>query len=370
AHLKDLMNVNGVILVATAKDPNNHAIVLGIGVVPFENFEHWQWFLKHLRDSNLIQSPTVIISDRQKGLIKACTNVYPDALHRYCLRHIVANIRAKGTHVPPDHEAIIYKIARADSNDTYTSLMEQLNRINPGAAKYLCEIDPTHWVTYLFTMPTFDNLTSNLADSANNWLGDDMRSSDIVQMHFKYLLHMLKNVNNRRSAAEKWPSDGLTPVQAKLFDELVMRARRLSVYESHDTNVADAPRTFVVCQYDVNSSSPLSYRLVELQNLKCQCGMWFDKMRPCVHAIASMIFCKINPLEHYPELYSTDWFKKIYSSSIVPVPPLDLARNEHCTAPVPCESELNNRPRGRRPEKRKKVRGMDGKNKRKTSHRQ
>ena len=58
--------------------------------------------------------------------------MYPDALYRYCLRHIVANIRSKGTHVPAEHEAIIYKIARADSNDTYTSLMEQLNRINPG----------------------------------------------------------------------------------------------------------------------------------------------------------------------------------------------------------------------------------------------
>ncbi|KAF0707065.1 hypothetical protein AaE_013790 [Aphanomyces astaci] len=37
AHLKDLMNSNGVLLLATVKDPNNHLVVLGIAMVPVDN---------------------------------------------------------------------------------------------------------------------------------------------------------------------------------------------------------------------------------------------------------------------------------------------------------------------------------------------
>ncbi|KAF0736809.1 hypothetical protein Ae201684_006966 [Aphanomyces euteiches] len=67
AHMKDLMNANGTLLLATAKDPNNHIIVLGLAIVPVENQAHWTWLLHCLQDSGLLISSIVLVSDRMKG---------------------------------------------------------------------------------------------------------------------------------------------------------------------------------------------------------------------------------------------------------------------------------------------------------------
>ncbi|KAH9158421.1 hypothetical protein LEN26_002988 [Aphanomyces euteiches] len=65
-----LMNSNGVLLVATTKDPNNHLLVLGIAIVPVENYDNWQWFMRHLQTAGILRADVVILSDRDKGLKK------------------------------------------------------------------------------------------------------------------------------------------------------------------------------------------------------------------------------------------------------------------------------------------------------------
>ncbi|KAF0721349.1 hypothetical protein Ae201684_019171 [Aphanomyces euteiches] len=68
-HLKDLMNSNGVLLVATTKDPNNHLLVLGIAIVLVENYDNWQWFMRHLQVAGILDGDVVILPDRDKGCL-------------------------------------------------------------------------------------------------------------------------------------------------------------------------------------------------------------------------------------------------------------------------------------------------------------
>ncbi|RHY19525.1 hypothetical protein DYB28_013331 [Aphanomyces astaci] len=176
---------------------NSHDTV-AVAVVPAENHSNWEWFIGHLIKSELMPTDTVIVSDRQKGLIKACQQMCPHIPHRFCMRHIVANIKASGTYLTPEHEGALYKLARSDSQDTYDLQYNRVLKVNPGAALYVDKIPKVNWVTFAFPRPTFDNVTSNLSEAANSWLGEDLRSSDIVTLHFKYLMHMLKNINARR----------------------------------------------------------------------------------------------------------------------------------------------------------------------------
>ncbi|XP_020147897.1 uncharacterized protein [Aegilops tauschii subsp. strangulata] len=87
------------ILAATGQDGNNNVFPIAFGVVDKEDGPKWTWFLNQLRvcigTSNQFGNYT-IMSDRQKGLLKAINEVFPQSPQRYCLRHIYANIQSAG----------------------------------------------------------------------------------------------------------------------------------------------------------------------------------------------------------------------------------------------------------------------------------
>ncbi|KAF0703490.1 hypothetical protein AaE_015349 [Aphanomyces astaci] len=76
-HLKDVMSTNGVLLLATTRDPNNELIILALAIVPVEDGSNWTWFLNHVKAAGIMDKNPVILSDRQKGLINACNTVCP-----------------------------------------------------------------------------------------------------------------------------------------------------------------------------------------------------------------------------------------------------------------------------------------------------
>ena len=59
-----------------------------------EKQENYEWALEKLKGM-LVESPTVIVSDRELALMNAIANVFPDAVNLICLWHINKNIVAK-----------------------------------------------------------------------------------------------------------------------------------------------------------------------------------------------------------------------------------------------------------------------------------
>ncbi|KAG9408304.1 hypothetical protein AC1031_021544 [Aphanomyces cochlioides] len=180
-----------------------------------------------LAEANLFSFDPVIISDRQRGLIQAGKSVLPDCHHRYCLHHIVANIKStKGHWLTSAEEVIVYLMARADSADTFHRLAQRLLEKNAdmqcfqhsyfdctGAYRYLTDdtrLPRGNWVTYAIPQATFDNVTSNMSESADKWLGSELRASDVMAMYFKFLLH-LENVNARSKKSSAWSDGSVTP---------------------------------------------------------------------------------------------------------------------------------------------------------------
>ncbi|KAM0055995.1 putative transposase, mutator type, MULE transposase domain-containing protein [Helianthus debilis subsp. tardiflorus] len=87
----------GQILTSVGIDSNNGIYPLAYALVESENTSTWTWFLKCLgEDLDLeVNSNFTFISDRQKGIIPALKKVYPMAEHRFCLRHIHENMKAR-----------------------------------------------------------------------------------------------------------------------------------------------------------------------------------------------------------------------------------------------------------------------------------
>ncbi|KAK4279329.1 hypothetical protein QN277_011126 [Acacia crassicarpa] len=83
----------GILLTAVGVDGNDSLYPLAIGLVEKENAHHWLWFLQWLQKSlNLGGGENLtLMSDVQKGLVNAVSEVLPTAEHRFCARHIYAN---------------------------------------------------------------------------------------------------------------------------------------------------------------------------------------------------------------------------------------------------------------------------------------
>ncbi|XP_077230197.1 uncharacterized protein LOC143863418 [Tasmannia lanceolata] len=78
----------GILLIAIGVDGNNGLYPLAFGVVETENEDSWRWFFMLLRQYVLTAEMNIftICSDRQKGLLQAVPNIFPNSHHSYCMR--------------------------------------------------------------------------------------------------------------------------------------------------------------------------------------------------------------------------------------------------------------------------------------------
>ena len=81
-------STGGTLLIACFKDGNYNIFIIAAGVVSGENEDNWKWFLQHLK-AKMEHSPSFIVSDREKGLLKAVATVFTGVPHFYCFRHVM-----------------------------------------------------------------------------------------------------------------------------------------------------------------------------------------------------------------------------------------------------------------------------------------
>nr|GEV35877.1 reverse transcriptase domain-containing protein [Tanacetum cinerariifolium] len=86
-------NFNGVLAAALRIDGNNSIFPVAYGVLESENTSSWKWFLVSLKKAMGTPNGLVISSDMQIGLEAAITQVYPNAEHRECMRHLYGNFK-------------------------------------------------------------------------------------------------------------------------------------------------------------------------------------------------------------------------------------------------------------------------------------
>jgi hypothetical protein len=88
------------ILAATGRDDNHNIYPIAWAVVAKEDTKNWKWFLEQLKEVLGGEEGNfgnyTIMSDRQKGLLKEVSTIFPNSPQRYCLKHIYANFQIAG----------------------------------------------------------------------------------------------------------------------------------------------------------------------------------------------------------------------------------------------------------------------------------
>jgi hypothetical protein len=160
----------GQLLTAVGIDPNDCIFPIAMGLVEVESTSSWEWFLTTLRDDLNISNTAhfTIMSDKQKGLINAVGKIFPDAEHRFCVRHLYQNFHKK--HKGETLKNDLWAIARSTSIPTWQRNMDKLKVDSEDAFKWVEELQPNTWIKAFFSdFPKCDMLLNNHSEVFNRY---------------------------------------------------------------------------------------------------------------------------------------------------------------------------------------------------------
>ncbi|XP_017241153.2 uncharacterized protein LOC108213876 [Daucus carota subsp. sativus] len=168
----------GQLLSAVGRDGNHCILPVAIAVVENENYESWKWFLQLLIDDLDLGEGTgkTLISDQQKGLDKAIRELMPYVEHRFCTRHLCANLKK----VYPSNLVTncFWTASTSTHPQAFKKAMKELERVSKGAAEKMNELDPGVWSKALTAINSQKKqVTSQLSTASKSCTGSTTRTT-------------------------------------------------------------------------------------------------------------------------------------------------------------------------------------------------
>ncbi|KAH7857175.1 hypothetical protein Vadar_009876 [Vaccinium darrowii] len=232
------------------------------GVVEKEKKKTWLWFLQLVgEDLDIVNSHAwTFMSDKQKGLIDAVSELFPNASHRFCVRHLYNNF--KGNFKGLVLKDILWKASRATSIPAFRNAKEEMKKADLNAYKRLCERPPINWSrSHFSTFPKCDILLNNLSESFN---------SAILIARDQSIISMLERIRH-------------------ILTEMVVKRRR----QWRNAWVTFAPK-YTSWRWDLDGN-------------------------PCIHAVAAYNLFDQEPLDHVHQCYSKATYLKTYDNMLAPL---------------------------------------------------
>ncbi|XP_052624780.1 uncharacterized protein LOC111898031 [Lactuca sativa] len=321
ACLRDLLGFDGAfmkgpfpgqVLSAVGLDSNNGIYPLAYGIVESENTESWKWFLDNLGDDLDLgrNSNFTFISNRQKGLHTAVEQIFPNAEHRYCIRHIHDNMRKRWRQT--EYRDHLWRCASATTIPEFEHLMKEFSQYDKEACEWLKQIPPKHWARSHFSgRAVSDVLISNMCEVFNGKIekGRDKPVIGCLEFIREYLMKRICNVMKEMKKA-KGP---LTPTAT---DILTARKKTVASQYIARWNGGD--------KYQVTGALQ-DQHVVDVRNKTCTCRKWELIGIPCRHAIATLNEMSKDPeaeLDIYKwvhKVYFLETWKKAYSFKVEPI---------------------------------------------------
>ncbi|XP_037475714.1 uncharacterized protein LOC119353223 isoform X1 [Triticum dicoccoides] len=273
-------------------------------LVDKETNETWDWFVSLLcSDLKLGDgSDYVIISDQQKGILKAVENWLPRAEHRNCARHLYANWRK--TYREKEWQKLFWACAKASSPMLFNLARAKLAQETVEGARDVMKTDPHHWSRAWFRLGSnCDSVDSNICESFNKWIVEP-RCLPAISMFEAIRVKIMARIEYQRTESDKWTGTICPTVLRKLKKSINASAYCHAVWNGEDL-------------YEVTHRE---HRFqVNLEEWTCSCRYWQLSGLPCPHAI-SCIFFKTNNIDDYiDKCYSIEAFKKTYAFCLQPV---------------------------------------------------
>lgn len=294
----------GQLLTAVGMDPNDCIYPIAFAVVEVESLATWKWFLETLKNDLGIENtyPWTIMTDKQKGLIPAVQQVFPESEHRFCVRHLYSNFQLQFKGEVPKNQ--LWACARSSSVQEWNKNMDVMRNLNKSAYEWLEKLPPNTWVRAFFSeFPKCDILLNNNCEVFNKYILE-ARELPILTMLEKIKGQLMtRHFNKQKELADQ-------------FQGLICPKIRKKVLKN-----ADAANTCYALPagQGIFQVHEREYQyIVDINAMYCDCRRWDLTGIPCNHAISCLRHERINAESILPNCYTTDAFSKAYGFNIWP----------------------------------------------------
>ncbi|XP_024006403.1 protein FAR1-RELATED SEQUENCE 4-like [Eutrema salsugineum] len=274
-----LKNIYGGMLVfATAQDPNHHHYPIAMGVIDREKDGSWNWFLETLKTVIPDDEELVFMSDRHKSILKAVHEVYPKSQHGHCVWHLSQNVRGKAAVGFKDICAARFRdCAHMYTEYDFISAYTDFGRRFPKAAEYLAAVPVEKWARCYFKGDKYNLDTSNACESMNS-VFKRARKYSLLPLIDAYVEKLSEWFNKHRKDTVSATSLGkqLVPYVENELHTRCAVATHLLVTELNGSEL----------EYSVTGVDGKRYQ-VDLLRRNCSCRCFDIDKIPCVHAIAA-----------------------------------------------------------------------------------
>ncbi|PWA72868.1 transposase, MuDR, MULE transposase domain protein [Artemisia annua] len=215
AHLKG--RYLGTNLAAVAMDGNNQIIPIATGVTHGETGESWTWFLSKLKECIGEVPGLAIISDRHFAIGLACKNVFPNAFHGYCCRHLMMNCNMQSDRL----KGLYWKTCKAYTRAEFDRCVACIRVMRPAAYRKLEDAGFEKWSRAYCPANRYNYMTSNSAESINS-LTREVQKVPITMLMDWYRQLLQRWYCDRRSKYEDaLDEEVLDWATAKIYDRIL-----------------------------------------------------------------------------------------------------------------------------------------------------
>ncbi|KAL7189163.1 hypothetical protein ACSBR1_038933 [Camellia fascicularis] len=239
------------------------------------------------------------------GLEPAFEEVMPNVEHRFCMRHIYSNFRAKFKGI--ELRDLLWKAATAGIVREFEFHMNKLKEMDPEEKAYnwLRKIDPTLWTRSHFSPRSrCDTLVNNMCESFNN---------NILEARDKPKINMLEWIRRRVMHRIQIKKEGIEKYTGESCPNIVKDLEALKVQARNYFATYCGDRKFEVDCGDTT-------HIVDLEERKCSCRMWDLTGIPYKHAVSSIFVQREKPEDYVHPYYSKQHYLVAYNSMMHPVP--------------------------------------------------
>ncbi|XP_074305871.1 uncharacterized protein LOC141641092 [Silene latifolia] len=257
----------GQLLVAVGRVGNNQMFPIAWAVVDVENTESWSWFLQLLAEDLQTSDGAgyTVMSDQQKGLLKAVAEMWPQAEQRVCARHVYMNFR-EVFGGGQEYRMHFWKIAKSTTPNEFKENVDKLHAISPEAAANLMGRNYEKWCRAFYTPQCqCDVVDNNMSEVFNAF---------ILNSRHKPIITMLEDIR-----------------------ESIMERFTIGVREG---------------------ATQVRY-VVDLLNKTCSCNAWQLNGIPCNRIVAAIWHNKERPEAYVVECYRKSMYLKAYDYLMEPL---------------------------------------------------
>ncbi|XP_016194867.1 uncharacterized protein LOC107635819 [Arachis ipaensis] len=300
----------GQLLSAVTQDTNNHVFVIAFGVTRVENTDNWKWFLNCLQEDfgSSMLFGWHLMSDQQKGLVRAVQEVMPNAFHRNCVLYMWKNCEKRFR--DKQVKGCVWEAARSTTPVQFKAAMDRLKTVSNGAWEYMSKFDPKVWCRAFFShYPKNAAVTNNMCESWNAVIVE-AREKPILTLCEELRVHIMNKMARHKRILGAYKGK-LAPVQQMKLDKWI----KPEIHKWNAQWCGDNDR--VVFEVSRNT-----HKLgVNLKNQTCTCNLWQLTGVPCVHAVAAISRVRVKAAEDFVSPFLTmEAIRKTYDICINSVP--------------------------------------------------